>query len=276
MNNLEKSSKNETGQMILIVLLYAVGAVSVPYAKIAGFIAPDNNSVKFIIAFICKVLCAVIPFILIADFGYSDLFKFSSYKFKRLLLIIPCLLVAVNNFPILPMISGESHMTATGIVIPCFVLYCLSIGILEESIFRGLIFPLFVIKFKKAKNGLFWAIIVSSAVFGGMHIINLIGNWGAIGAVITQIGYSFLIGAMCAAAMFFTESIWIPILLHATFDFGGYFIEYLGSGNIWSTPEIILTAVLAVIVIIYILFIFIKADKRHFYACLNLTDIKSD
>lgn len=96
-----------------------------------------------------------------------------------------------------------------------------------------------------------------------MHLVNLLGGAG-IGSVALQIGYSFLIGAMCAVALLITESLFVPISLHFIFNAGGLLVEELGAGDIVNLPTVILTLVIGVLVGTYILYAALKIGHEKF------------
>ena len=80
-----------------------------------------------------------------------------------------------------------------------------------------------------------------------------------------QMGYSFLIGGMCAIAFLKTGSFYSAVLLHFLFNIGGMLIDYkMLSGAIWDAATIIITGVLAVIVIVYAIFLLFKASNSIF------------
>ena len=95
-----------------------------------------------------------------------------------------------------------------------------------------------------------------------------------------QIGYSFLIGGMCAVILIKTYNIWLCVAVHAIFDFGGYFVQIMGAGNQWDPVTVILTAVIAVIVAVYIICALIKYDPGEldgiFGKAVGTTDPKSN
>ena len=114
----------------------------------------------------------------------------------------------------------------------------------------------------KTKKDVFFSIIYSSLIFGAIHIVNLFVGSGIV-PVIQQLGYSFLIGAMCAVVLIITKKLWMSILLHACFNFAGGIIPNLGTGEIWDVPTIIITAVLALTVTVYMIFVFIRLDMSE-------------
>lgn len=271
MTNLEKSAKKDTVSMIITVLLYGLGAVSVPYLWLSGLFGGSKEA-TWLSAFLIKTLCAVLPVYLIFQFGFKEMLKVNLGKLKACILTLPAFLVMLNNLPFVPVMLGDMSINGTFLEFLPYVLYCLSIGILEETVFRGCLVPLFVYKFEKSKKGLFWAIVTSSAVFGAMHIFNLLGGFSPM--VFLQVGYSFLIGMVCAFALIVSGNIYLPIIFHALFDVGGFLLgEGLAVGVLWTVENIIWTAVTSVIFAVAIIIIFIKKDFSHLYDEWNLTRV---
>lgn len=270
MTNLEKSAKKDTAGMILTLILYAVGAVSVPYVKVAGWLG-GGQELEWYLAFAFKLICSILPVYLIFQFGMKKMITSFSGRTKGLLLCIPALLVALDNFPIVPLIESKMAFNgAIGRLIP-YILYCLSIGIMEETIFRGNIFPLFMYKFSHTKKGLFRAIVSSSALFGAMHLLNLFGGFSPM--VFLQVGYSFLIGCMCALCLIFSGNIIIPIVVHALFDVGGFLFDFgFCVGELWTTANIIVTAALSVVFAAALIIAFVKTDFSYVYEEYNLNE----
>ena len=174
------------------------------------------------------------------------------------LLCFPALLVVCNNLPIIGLVSGNATVERTDLVW-LFTLECIAIGFYEELAFRGFVFPLIMEKTGTTRKGIFLATIYSGAVFGLMHLINLLEGAG-IGAVVLQIGYSFLIGAMCSVVLVKTRNIWICVVLHAIYDFCGFLVPELGQGIIWDRTTVVITAILAVATFVYMLCVFFKTD----------------
>jgi membrane protease YdiL (CAAX protease family) len=104
--------------------------------------------------------------------------------------------------------------------------------------------------------GIFLSIVLSSCVFGLVHLVNIFTS--SPGAVIRQIGYSALIGAMCSIVLIATRNIWLCVICHGVYNFCGGIIDKFGNGNMWTVPQIICTATVAVIVAAYMVWIFFK------------------
>ena len=206
-----------------------------------------------------RLLGAAVFLALLLYKGYHVIHPLQKPFLKGLLFALPPFLVVVNNMPILSMMWGDAYLVHNA---PVYLLWfsaeCLAIGLFEELAFRGVIFLMFAEKRHTTRKGLFWSLILSSAVFGGVHLINLFVGGGV--GVILQIGYSFLIGAMCSVVLLKTRNVWLCVLLHAIFDFGGKLIDTLGAGKMWDIPTVILTAVLAVATTAYLVWQFFKLD----------------
>lgn len=213
-----------------------------------------------------RLLGAVVFFALMLADGYRILSPVRGLRpvGAFLLLFLPPLAVVINNFPIPALITGDAqilpHSTAVWV---WFSLECLAISLFEEAAFRGVIFPMLAERRCKTKRGLLISILLTSAVFGLLHIVNLAQGAG-VGAVVRQIGYSFLIGAMCSVVLIKTHNIWLCVLLHAVFDFGGKLIDTLGAGKIWTLPAILITTILAVMTTLHLTWQFFRPDPVPF------------
>lgn len=155
------------------------------------------------------------------------------------------LAVAVNNFPISTLLTGKAQIVAWG-ALPALVFTCLTTALFEELLFRGILLRLFLARTGYARKGAFAAVLLSSAIFGAMHLLNLAAGADP-GGTLLQVGYSFLIGCACAALCCLFGSLLLPILFHALYNFGGYLVPRLGTGALYDIPTVIVTVLLALI-----------------------------
>lgn len=261
-DNLYRYSTEKPWSFIIVVVLYLIGAASFP-SGIFHFIPGAEKDVELISIFISRAICIGIPVWLMFEIKIEKLFLLKS-KITDVLLIIPFFVVVLNNIPFFPFASGElnfaSDVTAKTIIF--YILACFCGVALEEIVFRGLVFSTLLRKYKDKKQCVFFAVLISSALFGATHIVNLLGG-ASIGPVVMQIGYSFLIGGMCAVALYLTGCINYSIVLHFIFNLGGLLSSYgMISGTIWTTLTIALTAIIAVIVSIYTIILLFKGKKH--------------
>lgn len=102
------------------------------------------------------------------------------------------------------------------------ILYIVGIGFCEEVIFRGIIANKLGRKYGRDSRGVWKAVILSSVIFGMMHMMNLFHGVGFIPAL-TQSVVAFFTGMMLTAIYYRCGNIWAMILIHAFIDFGPLF-----------------------------------------------------
>ena len=68
---------------------------------------------------------------------------------------------------------------------------------------------------------------------------------------------------MCSVVLIKTSNIWVCVLIHAIYNFGGAVIEKCGEGEIWNPFSISLTAVVAVAVTVYMTIVFFEIKGRE-------------
>ncbi len=208
--------------------------------------------------------------------AYCSLSGFLTYQkgwFRSLFPVLPCFLIAINNFPFLSCILGDARIGAGARPILLYAAVCLSVGFFEEAAFRGCVFTLFFIRRKRNVLNLFLSILLSSAVFGIVHLVNLFAG-ASVGSVLLQVSYSFLIGGLCSIILVKTRNLWHCILFHACYNFAGGLIPECGSGTIWTAPTVILTVVVSVIVAVYVIWMLFHIRKEEIDAFFLTAQIK--
>ncbi len=220
-----------------------------------------------------NALCKSIVFHLLGSAVFGVLLFFFSYRtFHRpnarsiLTVTLPCLLVVVNNMPIIALLTGEAIVTRPQLA-PLFLLDCLLIGAFEEIAFRGTLFLAILKNHRSSTKAIFLTAFLSSAVFGLSHLANLFEGAG-VGATLLQVGYSFLIGGMCSIVLLKTGNLLICILLHGIFDVGGGFLSVLGSGNQWNAPTVWITVILSLAVGVWMIYTLLRvhpSETDRFY-----------
>lgn len=165
---------------------------------------------------------------------------------KNALPVALAFLVCLNNLPALALLSGAARVTAPAGTVLLFVLSCLAVAALEEALFRGLLLPLLLARMGRDRRGVFFAVLLSSALFGAVHFFNLAAG-AALPAVLLQVGYSFLTGCMFAVLYLLGGGLLLPMVAHALYNFGGLLVPTLGAGTLWDTPTVVLTVALSLL-----------------------------
>ena len=174
--------------------------------------------------------------------------------------ILPAFVIAINNFPFVSYIAKDCSINGAAGQIALYAFSCLCVGFFEEMAFRGCALMFFLKKRTESKGKIFIAILLSSLIFGVVHLVNIFTSSPA--AVLLQIGYSALIGALCSMVLLYTKNIWLCVLCHGLYNFCGGLKDNFGEGTMWTSPQMIFTAIVAVIVTVYMVWLFFKMPNE--------------
>ena len=261
MNKLRIDAERYPATHILIATLLTVGIISLPLSLLFDLFCGDKTSL-FLSQITLRIVLIIFSIITIRKYQFKVFNKFSLSD--CVVTLILALMVVVNNFPIIGMITGDVKVVENGIMIFLFVLNCLVIALAEELIFRGIILPLCEIAFNNKKYKTLLSIIVSSSIFALTHLINVF-NGASIGAVLLQLGYSFLIGAMLCICLKKTKNIMSCMVLHFIYNIGGLFCDKnigIATGNQWDVLTILITIVLGVFANVWFVIILLRKNNQ--------------
>ncbi len=261
-----------TKKQLLNIIEISIVCLSVIFTIVTNFIkikyssnALHDNFLKKIIPY---TLVSIATVIIIKRLNIK-IFK----KIENIVYVIPCLIVAVNNMQWHAFFSGKMHLANTQFLdVLLFVLYCLSIGFVEELVFRGLCFSLIASFFPKNKKGIILTFFSSSVIFGLMHFFN-----GFSLGTLKQVGYSILTGGLFAFCLMKTKNIFCPILLHSVYNFCGLLFDTqgLGSGVVFDLGTIISMLVVDVLIGVFIIiktFTYPEPERTKLYDKLGISN----
>lgn len=257
------SDRNKTLSKKSFIVLFGIFAILLLLVELFNFKhAVDTKEYELVYGILSRIFGAAVCMLLMKYCRFDYLFSLKGVDRSALLFVIPCLIISINNFPFVPVLSDGIAFDAKWYLVLLYVIECLFVGLFEETAFRGCVFMLMLEKRHKTRADVFFSVVFSSLVFGAIHIVNLLAGAGIV-PVVLQLGYSFLIGAMCAIALLITRSIWVPVILHSLFNFaGGVIPSFLEGFKIWTKGEVILTVIVSVIVAAYVVFLFFKYDLK--------------
>lgn len=243
----------ERTKTILIFVLLAVTAATLLLFEFAEVrLCADDKANALWCDIIPRLVTGAAATAVLFFLGYGKiLLPVSKGSGRALLWCLPCLAVVLVNFPFSALIRGNAQVTRPDLI-GLFALKCLSIGWMEEALFRGVLFCVIAEWQKDKKRGVMTTVILSSAIFALYHLCNLFSG-AAVGTTLLQVGYSFLTGAMFAATYLRTKNIWSCVFFHALFDFGGLLIYDLGTGSVHDEVFWILTAIAGAICFVHVL-----------------------
>lgn len=262
-----KKSVNKRRAVYFCVIVALTAVISAYEIWFDGWCA-DKALAPSIDAIVTRALGSVAAALLVNYLGYRVAGKAPA---RGLLKALPCLIVALCNPPILSLIVKQSFLNVAGKTLVfyavIFAAECVFVALFEELLFRGAVFLALLENRRENGKKIFFAGVISSAVFGLTHLVNLFSS--APGAVLLQVGYSFLLGGMCAFTLLCTKNIFCSAAVHAVFNFCGQLTERFGYG-VWNTPAIMgFTVCLGVCAAAFIIIEFLrftKADTECFYA----------
>ncbi|MFY0630893.1 MAG: CPBP family intramembrane metalloprotease [Flavobacteriaceae bacterium] len=134
-------------------------------------------------------------------------------KFKnKFLLLIPFYTVVFGSLSLVG--TDLSNITIVDSVLLCLAM--LSVGFVEEFIFRGILQSIMLKRFINHKNGVYISVLLPALLFGLLHLVNL--DPSNIAASVGQVVYAFFIGSAFGAILLRTNKL-IPLaILHGLID----------------------------------------------------------
>lgn len=184
--------------IITIVLFILMGC----YKPLIGIFISD----KYLATFLQKLLKAVTVIIYITKLKFWDeIGSIKKLSNSNLLLLLP---VAVLS--LIPVLNGIKIKSISIIFI--ILATVILIGIVEELLFRGVIFTAL------KENGTINAILISSFIFALTHFLNLVYGADFLDTVV-QVVFAFGFGLVMAVVRSKTNILLPLILVHALWDF---------------------------------------------------------
>ena len=180
-------------------------------------------------------------FVLIVMLLFKNAYVFTSKKEKfwdGVKLAIPMLIISgVNLIGSVASLESFSLLKFINVVV-----LCVFIGIAEEFLCRGWLQNEFIERYSDNKNSVIISIVLSSLVFGFMHIMNL--GTQTLFETILQIINALSLGLLLGSIYYKTKNIWSVIFLHSFYDFA----IFLGEMNLvkdctYNTPTLGVTIV---------------------------------
>jgi membrane protease YdiL (CAAX protease family) len=162
-------------------------------------------------------------------------------QWKSVWLIWPIFVYSVINGGTSPFDGTLTIDVSQPVRILLFLLLYISVGFIEEILFRSMTLTLLLRKWGSTRKGIYLAVLVSSSVFGVLHLINFILGRRSLLSTATQIVYGTFFGVFFAACFLRNKSVWPVIFSHALFDLCGNFEDIaVGSTTFGQVHEITL------------------------------------
>lgn len=141
-------------------------------------------------------------------------------SFKHLgvssLLWAPLVVLCFSNLFYSLAFSGSFVAPSNGVYVALLFFDDLVVAIIEEVLFRGLLFLYFVQLFPNKKRGDIYALLFSSVAFSLLHLINIFSSDPL--TVLLQMGYSLVLGILLCLVYLGSQNMVLPILGHFLFN----------------------------------------------------------
>ena len=205
----------------------------------AGLVTNSSIGYKYGSDLIMELFYALFVLIVMLFFKNSYVFTTKKEKFwVGVKLAIPMLIISGVNL-VGSIFSLESFSLLKFLNV---VILSIFVSVAEEFLCRGWLQNEFLERYSDNKNSVIVSIILSSLVFGFMHIINI--NSQGVFETILQIVNALSIGFLLGSIYYKTKNIWSVIALHSFYDFA----IFLGEMNLvkdctYNTPSLGVTVV---------------------------------
>lgn len=124
-------------------------------------------------------------------------------------------------------------------------------GIIEELLFRCLIFNLFLVIFENKQYILIWSSLCNSILFGLMHFINLMHQ--SLHSTIGQVVFAITLGLASSYFRIISNNLIYSIIVHVYIDFNPVVImRDTGSGNANLTSIFVVSTIIIILALICI------------------------
>ncbi len=191
--------------------------------------APDLRGTNAWPVVLAMSMVALVVLLLIFRHGLQGIAGLSRQeKWRcRFLVLLPFYI------PLLMLSGPEFSFPGASLPVLAALLHCFLIGFSEEVIFRGYVQSALIQRFRGKRGGIVFAVLLSSAVFGMMHLVNGVGDidvgpgftvelemtaqsWAN---ALVQAVYATLFGILFGAVLLKSNKLWPLILMHALVDF---------------------------------------------------------
>jgi len=196
-------------------------------------------------------------------------------EWRAVWLVWPFLIFTLLNLD--SVLSGSLTIdTSRPVILVLYVLRNLAIGFCEEVMARSVVLVVMLQKWGRTRRGVYKAVLVSSVLFGVVHIFNMLFGRSTWLPSLAQITYSFAFGVAFSACFLRNNAIWPVMLMHALVDLAGGLRHISVEGAIhvpvpngtWA--QVVTSVVISMPLLLYGLFILRKVTPLRFVSALDI------
>lgn len=176
-----------------------------------------------VMSYCSELIDLIVPVILLVVCGYGFALRTEGFgKGLKAGMAVFLFYLCILLLTVLSAAFSEESQWPKAPVILLGILSMIGIGIREETIFRGLLGNTLVLKYGKNGKGLFGAVLLSSFLFGAVHLMNFFAGVKLPG-LIPQVLQATSLGALFTAIYLRGGNLWVVVLIHAIIDASGLF-----------------------------------------------------
>ncbi len=220
-----------------VILLTIIFINKISFGFILGNFDLSEYSASNVDEILKNLISILFIIIVIYKIKNIKIFHFSFLKsnYKNYIFFLPLLLIYTNGFKSFINFEISNHSLITLLT---YTVKIFSSALLEEYLFRGLIFGLFFIHFHKTRKDIFICVIFSNLIFGFAHLINLWSlDYMTLQHVINQMYASFCIGIYFSALYLSCKNLLSLSIAHFIINFFSSLDEIDFVENTSSTLE---------------------------------------
>ena len=208
-----------------------------------------------------RLAIAALFVFLLNRFGWlhSAGFRWADSPHRWAVIVLPTLYMCLA-FPYAYTRSLTIDLSNPAKVVATF-LHAQTIGLVEETIFRGVIMYAFLRLWGDSQRGLARSILISSLLFGSLHLINLLTG-APFADVLTQTIFSIILGFFLAAVVLYAKSIWPAVVVHGLIDAAAH-LNVIGKPDLDTTlSDLLLLVAITLPVGVYGLYLLRRVETK--------------
>lgn len=194
---------------IVLIFLYVI-LIYLTYP--INFLFPENEVGQLYSNAAIKLTISLIFLAILWRFGWVKTSGLTRFGNVKVWLVIPILLVYHLLVNLHFMTGDLSIVFPNSPLAIANLVYYFPAGLMEEIMFRGLVLLAMVFAWGPTKKGLTKAVLLSSLLFGLIHLLNIVEL--PIEVVFLEVLVAAMLGFLWAAILMASRSMWPAIILH--------------------------------------------------------------
>ena len=263
---------------IIFTYIFIVSVIILNRIPIDNFIKSLNLSLETSDSLentIRNIVVIGICFWLIIKFEFIQFLKLDKFEIRNIIYFLPLVLYIffLTNSTNFSEINYEV-LYSTNTFIAFFEK--LTSAVLEEIIFRGLVLSLILHKYVERKNGIFTSVLITSFIFGTLHIVNLDTQTELLTTegVFKQIFYATCLGVLFSAMFLKSRNLYILVAGHFVLNISSMLDRFQINSIGHAVPIIKEKSTLEIIASLFAIFVLFGVAALIGIAILKTIDLK--